>query len=101
MSATSFAEFQARHRRLELLRVLSMVAQYRANTALLVQYMTAAGLGAGHDMVAADLAWLSDAGLVQLQADAVPPVAALTVRGLDVAAGRTQVPGVERPQPGG
>lgn len=97
----SFAEHQAQHRRQALLGALAHAAAYRANVVLLVQYLASIGHGAGHDQVVADLAWLRDAGLVDFDADAAPAVATLTVRGLDVAAGRTHVPGVARPQPGG
>lgn len=99
---TTFAEHQNQHRRLDLLRGLAAAAGYRANVVLLVNYLTAVGYAPSHDTVAADLAWLRDAGLAALHDDAgAPVVAELTVRGLDVAAGRTQVPGVARPQPGG
>jgi hypothetical protein len=98
---TGFAEFQEHDRRLVLLRALAAAAQYRANAYLLRRYCDAVGHVVGADRIEADLAWLRDSGLVGLQREGDVTVATLTARGLDVSAGRTQVPGVARPQPGG
>lgn len=101
MTTTSFADFQEQDRRLVLLRALSVAAQYRANAYLLRRYCDAVGHVVGADRVEADLAWLRDSGLVGLVQEGDVTVATLTARGMDVASGRTVVPGVARPQPGG
>lgn len=95
-----FAEFQEHDRRLVLLSALSAAAQYRANALLLRRYCEAVGHVVGIERVQADLAWLFDSGLVTLGGEGGTLVATLTERGLDVASGRTVVPGVARPQPG-
>ncbi|MBP6582960.1 MAG: hypothetical protein KA204_05780, partial [Chromatiaceae bacterium] len=51
------------------------------------------------DAVRGDLAWLAEQGLVLVTGGEIP-VATLTVRGEDVARGRSQVPGVARKLPG-
>lgn len=101
MSSPSFSEFQEQDRRLVLLRALSSAVQYRANAYLLRRYCDAVGHVVGADRIEADLAWLRDSGLVSLAREGDVTVATLSARGLDVACGRTEVPGVARPQPGG
>ncbi|HMN55633.1 MAG TPA: ArsR family transcriptional regulator [Ottowia sp.] len=101
MSAPGFAAFQEHDRRLVLLRGLAAAAQYRANAYLLRRYCDAVGHVVSADRIEADLAWLADSGLVALAGEGGVTVATLTPRGLDVSTGRTDVPGVARPQPGG
>lgn len=101
MTAISFADYQEQDRRLVLLRALAAAAQYRANAHLLRRYCDAVGHVVGADRLEADLAWLFDSGLVTLGREGDVTVAALTARGMDAASGRTVVPGVARPQPGG
>lgn len=96
----NFAAFQEHDRRLVILRALQSAAQYRANAFLLRRFCDSLGHVVGADRIAADLAWLRDSGLVALAQEAEVCVATLTVRGLDVATGRTTVPGVQTPQPG-
>lgn len=95
-----FSDFQEQDRRLVLLRALEHAAQYRANDFLLRRYCEAVGHTVSSDRLAADLAWLAEQGLLVLADAQGVRVATLTVRGLDVAAGRAHVPGVQRPQPG-
>lgn len=96
----SYAEFEAQDRRLVLLRALEHAAHYRANALLLRRYCQAVGHVVSADRLAADLAWLSEQGLVDLVQAQDVTVATLTTRGLDVATGSANVPGVQRPQPG-
>lgn len=101
MSAPSFAAYQEHDRRLVLLRALSAAAQYRANALLLRRYCDAVGHVVGAERIDADLAWLADSGLLTVHAEGDVRIATLSARGLDVAEGRTVVPGVARPRPGG
>lgn len=96
----SFAEYQTEDRRLVLLRGLANAAQYRANAFLLRRYCDAVAHVVSADRIEQDIAWLHEQGLVVREhADRVT-TATLTERGLDVATGRTSVPGVQKPQPG-
>lgn len=97
----SFAQHQTEDRRLVLLKGLAASVQYRANGALLRRFADQVGHTASHDLIAADLAWLDEAGLCTT--DNTTPgltVATLTARGLDVSEGRAVHPGVARPRPG-
>jgi hypothetical protein len=94
-----FATFQEADRRLVILKGLEAAAQYRANLLLLRRYCDAVGHVVSSDRIAADMAWLAEQGLVECDHSGPIGVATLTARGMDVATGRTEVPGVQRPQP--
>jgi hypothetical protein len=96
---TSFEEFQTQDRRLVVLKGLASSAQYRANALLLRRYCDAVGHVVSADRIEQDIAWLAEQGLVEATRGQIT-VATLTARGLDVADGRTRVPGVQQPQPG-
>jgi hypothetical protein len=97
----SFADFQQEDRRLTLLKALENAAQYRANAFLLRRYCDSVGHVVSADRIEQDLAWLAEQGLLAVGHLQGVTVATLTARGLDVATGRTKVPGVQAPQPGG
>lgn len=94
-----FNDFQTADRRLVILKGLEAAAQYRANLLLLRRYCDAVGHVVSSDRIAADMAWLAEQGLVEMDTTGPVHVATLTARGLDVATGRAEVPGVQRPQP--
>jgi hypothetical protein len=96
----SFADFNTADRRLTMLRGLQSAAQYRMNGLLLAGYCEAVGHVVSADRMVVDLAWLAEQGLVTLLRSEGIEVATLTQRGLDVALGRAEVPGVQRPRPG-
>lgn len=96
MSLNVFVE----DRRLSILLVLSESPSYAANL-FLVQTAVASiyGHNVSLDVLATDVAWLSEQGLVTSVATGEVTVATLTRRGVDVAAGRAMQPGVKRPLP--
>lgn len=96
----NFEAFQTADRRLVILRALKAAAEYRANTILLRTYCDTVGHTVSADRIAGDVAWLAEQELVKTAQSGGITVAQLTERGLDVADGRTQVPGVARPRPG-
>lgn len=96
----AFSDFQTEDRRLALLKALEAAAQFRANALLLRRYCDAVGHVVSADRIEQDLAWLAEQGLVGAERSQGLTVATLTARGLDVASGRTRVPGVQTPQPG-
>lgn len=84
-------------RRRAILAALSLAAAYTLPERGLRAQVEAVGYIASLDVLRADIAWLSDIGLVdRLELDHVR----LTDRGLDIVLGRAQVPGVRRPEPG-
>ncbi len=84
-------------RRLALLRLLAEAPGHTANSRILRDALDGCGHYVAHDVVLADLTWLSEQGLVELEPLDDVVVARITVRGGEVAAGRTTVPGVARP----
>lgn len=95
----NFAEFQRADRRLVILRGLMSAAQYRANALLLRRYAESLGHIVSADVFAGDLQWLHEGGLIRLDRGPEVPIAELSERGLDVATGRAEHPGVQRPMP--
>lgn len=96
----SYSEHFATHLRLVVLRLLAEASEYRLNSSILADAAEAHGLSASRAQIRTELAWLAEQGLLTL-AEPAPGlvVATLTERGLDVAAGRGSVPGVQRPAP--
>lgn len=85
-------------RRLRLLQWLSKVPAYTANQAVLLDLLVLVGHVVSHDKLRADLAWLAEQGLIDLQ-DGSLYVARLIDRGHDAARGNAVIPGVRRPDP--
>lgn len=96
----TFAELQAESRRCAFLRFLAADADYAMNTSLLQSALESVGHGVSRDCVNADAAWLEEQGLVLREDLGGIIVVKITQRGLDVAEGRSVVPGVKRPGPG-
>lgn len=92
--------------RLLILRALSQAHKYTAAARLLRAFLDSLGRPVSSDLVEHDLAWLAEMGLITTDSTSSPQagsretVATLLPRGLDVAEGRTVVPGVRRPEPG-
>jgi hypothetical protein len=95
----SYAEIHARHVRQCILRMLADSGGYKANETLLDAALDGRGLSVTRDQVRGHLAWLSEQTLVTLRVVGELMIVTATQRGLDVAAGETQHPGVERPAP--
>ena len=96
----SYAESVTADRRLLLLQALSRAHKYTAAARLLRAFLDSLGRPVSVDLVESDLAWLAEIGLITTLSMGAETVATLLPRGLDVAEGRTVVPGVRRPEPG-
>lgn len=97
----SLAEALTKDRRLCVLRALDGSTERQANNFVLQSVLDEMGHAVSMDRVNSDLAWLEEQGLVRTEDVAGDlSVARLTSRGVDVAAGRTVLPGVKRPRPG-
>lgn len=97
----SFAEHLAADRRLLILKLLEQAPDYRGNAYLLQSALPEFGHAVGLDRLHTDLAWLAEQGLLVVSTVGGVTLAQLTARGADVATGRSVVPGVKRPAPGG
>ena len=92
----SFKDTVTADRRLMILRALAVTTGYGANRSLLQCFLDAGGHKVSGDLLAGDIAWLEEMGVVTTRDDAV----VLTERGGDVAAGRSTVPGIRALRPG-
>ena len=97
----SFAQFEAEHLRLAILQLLQEDSDYAHNEAVLQSALTALGHGVSTDRLRGELAWLAEQGLIVVDDVSDLHVAKLTVRGADVALGRSRQPGIARPRPSG
>ncbi len=96
----AFAQFEQEDRRLVILRLLAEDSDYRANSSILQRGIELYGHTVSRDRLHTDLVWLAEQDLVKVDEMNSVLVVTLTQRGLDVANGRAQVPGVKRPGPG-
>ncbi len=86
--------------RLALLRLLSEPAlNGRANTAVLHTSAGALGFEVARDRITSQCDWLCEQGLVTQEDLGSVRIVSVTQRGVDVAAGRSTVTGVDRPSP--
>ena len=95
----SFEKHLTADRRLVILRVLADSTGYAANEFILQAILADMAHDVSSDKLRAELAWLHEQGLLGTNSVGGVQIATLTERGLDVARGRAQVPGVKRPQP--
>ncbi|MGD9638372.1 MAG: ArsR family transcriptional regulator [Alphaproteobacteria bacterium] len=72
------------------------------NDSILQTALNQVGHNVSRDVLRSELAWLEEQGLVKVEVvlDHIH-VAELTTRGLDVAEGRSKIPGIKRPGPKG
>ena len=95
----SFTEHLAEDRRLVILRFLKKAPGYELNASVLQSACDAVGHNVSRAVILADIEWLKEGGLVTTEDVHGIVVATATHRGLDVAGGRAQHPGVNRPSP--
>lgn len=96
----SYAALLAADMRLRILQLLSADSDYAANEDVLQSALELAGHDIGIDKLRTEVAWLAEQGLVTTEKLSVLSIVKLTRRGVDVAHGRANVPGVARPAPG-
>ncbi|MGR3435258.1 MAG: VpaChn25_0724 family phage protein [Shimia sp.] len=87
------------HRRLAILRHLAQAQDYTANASILRDVCSGVGVPSTHDQVIGALAWLQEAELITLVDHGDVVVATARLRGVEVAAGAAEHPGVARPRP--
>lgn len=97
----AYQEFNSRHRRLSILRILSESPEYRANDSLLAMVVNDFGIVSTRDQIRTDTTWLRDQGFVTLKDTAGVLVVTLTEAGGDIADGRRSDPGIAKRAPKG
>ena len=95
----SFAELIAADIRLVILRALAEDSGYSHNEAIIADILAAFGHRVSRDRLRTELSWLAEQNLVGVEDVAGLKIVKLTNRGLDVACGATECPGVKRPRP--
>ncbi|MDR1890147.1 MAG: ArsR family transcriptional regulator [Zoogloeaceae bacterium] len=97
MSA-DFADFLRRDVRLVLLRILSELPGYAANSSVLANLLDQMGHRQTREAVKDDLRFLAGENLVTLETAQSVLLATLTERGQEIVEGRLTVSGVARPK---
>ncbi|MGE4501969.1 MAG: hypothetical protein AB7D03_03765 [Thiomicrospira sp.] len=92
----SYETFTVEHQRRLILEVLAQQPQYTQNQLLIKQALYMQGQGVSIDKVMTHLAWLAEQGAVTLDSFGGFSVAKLTARGLDIAQGLADVPGIAK-----
>ncbi len=98
MTTKDFAQHLRQDQRLVLLRILSEMPSYRANSSVLVGLMEKLGHTMTRDQVKTELRWLAEQGLLSVVDAGSVLVVTLDERGQDVAEGRAKVDGIARPR---
>jgi hypothetical protein len=96
---TSYAEDVARHRRLAVLRHLAEVTDYVSNESVLLDVLRKLGLPLSQDALMTELYWLREQGFIAFDSASPFIVVTATRRGIDLAQGLAEHPGVQRPRP--
>lgn len=87
--------------RLRMLQLLAAAPEYTQPLFALGASLSATyGHSLAADRLAVEAAWLDENGLLIRRPVGSTSILVITVRGLDVAMGRANVPGVARPRPG-
>ncbi|MES1936699.1 VpaChn25_0724 family phage protein [Salinisphaera hydrothermalis] len=99
--AMSYAERVAADRRLVICRILNEAPGYKANSSILKGMLDEIGHSVSRERVKADLDWMAEMGVVEIEELAIPGlhIVTLTQRGQDVATGSAQITGIARPSP--
>ena len=97
----SYSDAIAADIRLRILQQLAKAPQYTLPVAPLRTSLNEYGHDLAADRMNTELSWLDEQGLLMLRPVGATSIVVLSMRGEDVAAGRSQVPGVARPGPGG
>lgn len=95
----NFENHRAADRRLVILVLLSHATGYTDNEYLIHAVLPEQGHDISRDKLATELTWLAEQELITTNKVGGVTIARLTMRGLDVARGRVQQPGVKRPEP--
>lgn len=94
MQPQTLAERLSQERRGALLTTLSTMPGFRANERLLHDVVADSGLPCTRDQIRTEMHWLENQGYVKLDELVNLLVGEITQAGMDVAQGRTRVPGV-------
>lgn len=97
----SYEEELREHARIAILRLLEGAPKYTSNVSLMAAQLDKYGIGYTRDQVEGQIRWLEEQGLLTSESTDGFVIATATMRGVDVATGKVQHPGVQRPRPRG
>jgi Fe2+ or Zn2+ uptake regulation protein len=92
----SYDDFNRRHRRLSILRILDGAPGYASNEAILTQMVNHFGIVSTRDQVRSEIAWLAEQGLVKSEDLQSLLVVKATARGSEIAQGLASHPDIAR-----
>lgn len=93
----SYADYLRKDIRLVILRTLTEMPSYRANSSVLTNVLDQFGHSVTRDLVKTELRWLAEQGTLEVTEAGSVLVATLTERGQAVAEGRARIDGINRP----
>lgn len=96
----SYHETLQENARITILRSLEDAPKYTSNISLIVQILHAVGIGYTRDQAMGELKWLEEQALVTTSDHNGFTIVTATQRGVEVAQGVVQHPGIKRPGPG-
>jgi hypothetical protein len=94
-----YAEVIRQDRRLQILLLLQASSGYGASHFLLHTALNHYAHAVSMDTLLSDLNWLSEQAMIEVEDMNPAKIARLTQRGLDIAMGRAEEPGIKRPGP--
>jgi Fe2+ or Zn2+ uptake regulation protein len=92
----NYDEFNRKHRRLSILRILDAAPGYASNEAILHQMVNHFGITSTRDQVRSELTWLAEQGLVRNEDLGSLLMTRATERGIDLAQGMANHPDIAR-----
>lgn len=95
----NWQKFQQEDARLTILILLSKQNDWTLNEHVIRPGLSHLGHTLSKDKLRVELSWLKEIGLIKMETRENIQVVKLLNRGLDVAQGNTEVPGVQKPSP--
>ncbi len=87
------------HLRLTILRLLSEQGDYSLNESLMLDMLHDFAFSCSRDKLKTELSWLAEQGIVEINLAYGLSIVKINSRGVDVATGLTNMPGIKRPAP--
>lgn len=96
---TDYTERLRREARIVILQLLEEAPRYTSNVPMLRALLDDYGIVFSTDQVRGEAAWLAEQGMASIEEHGSLAVLTATMRGLEVARGIVNHPGIARPQP--
>ena len=97
----AYHDFNRKHRRLSILRVLDASDGFCANDSLVFDLVNEFGVVSTRAQIRTELLWLQEQGFVTVKEVSSAMVATMTERGGEIVAARATHPDIAKPKPKG